>query len=153
MKQNYNAEIASVPMIVKDIDEMLPALKTEKKTRIKTLLAAEESAARLIEHSVPGSQLRLSVRRVLDDVTIVMRTPGERIDFVYDAQKLEIDQETVGPEAESLIRNIVLKSFTKDIRYQNKAGWNIVTLNTARRPGHSSTRRWSPWPQPSWWAC
>ena len=90
---------------------------------------------------------------MLDDVTIVMRTPGERIDFVYDAPKLEIDQETVGPEAESLIRNIVLKSFTKDIRYQNKAGWNIVTLNTARRPGHSSTRRWSPWPQPSWWAC
>lgn len=134
MQQSYNAEIASLPMIVKDIEEMLLALKTEKKTRIKTLLAAEESAARLIEHSVPGSQLRLSVRRVLDDVTIVMRTPGEKIDFVYDAPKLEIDQETVGPEAESLIRNIVLKSFTKDIRYQNKAGWNIVTLNTARSP-------------------
>ena len=134
MQQSCNAEIASLPMIVKDIEEMLLALKTEKKTRIKTLLAAEESAARLIEHSVPGSQLRLSVRRVLDDVTIVMRTPGERIDFVYDAPKLEIDQETVGPEAESLIRNIVLKSFTKDIRYQNKAGWSIVTLNTARSP-------------------
>ena len=40
----------------------------------------------------------------------------------------------MGPEAESLIRNIMLKSFTKDIRYQNKAGRNIVTLKTARSP-------------------
>ena len=55
MQQSCNAEIASLPMIVKDIEEMLLALKIEKKTRIKTLLAAEESAARLIEHSVPGS--------------------------------------------------------------------------------------------------
>ena len=134
MKQSFKAEIASLPLIVKAIEEKLLALKTEKKTRVKTLLAAEESAARLIEHSAPGSQLRLSVRRLLDDVTIVMAAPGERIDFVYDAPKLDIDQETVGPEAESLIRNIMLKSFTKDICYQNKAGRNIVTLKTARSP-------------------
>lgn len=134
MKQSYNAEIASLPMIVKAIDDTLLELKTEKRTRVKTLLAAEESAARLIEHSAPGSRLGLSVRRVLDDVTIVMTAPGGKIDFVYDAPELDIDQETVGPEAESLIRNIVLKSFTSDIRYQNKAGRNIVTLKTARSP-------------------
>ena len=134
MKQSYNAEIASLPMIVKAIEEKLLALKTEKKTRVKTLLAAEESATRLIEHSAPGSRLTLSVRRMLDDVTIVMTAPGERIDFTYDAPKLDIDQETVGPEAESLIRNIVLKSFTSDIRHHYKAGRNIVTLKTARSP-------------------
>ena len=134
MKQSYNAEIASLPIIVKTIEEKLLALKTEKKTRVKTLLAAEESATRLIEHSAPGSRLTLSVRRMLDDVTIVMTAPGERIDFTYDAPKLDIDQETVGPESESLIRNIVLKSFTSDIRHHYKAGQNIVTLKTARSP-------------------
>ena len=134
MKQDFSAEISSLPMIVKAIEDALIKLRTEQKIRVKTLLAAEESAARLIEHSTPGSSLRLSVRRVLDDVTITMTASGDPVDFIPDSPELGIDQETVGPESESLIRSIVLKSFSSDIRYQNKAGRNIVRLTTARSP-------------------
>ena len=63
MKQNFKAEMSSLPMIVKAIEDTLIKLKTEPKTRIRTMLAAEESATKLIEHSKPGSQLSLSVRR------------------------------------------------------------------------------------------
>lgn len=134
MKQNFYAENASIPEIMKTIEDALIKLKTEKKIRVRTLLAAEESAARLIEHSPAGSKLRLSVRRVLDDVTITMTAPGDHIDFIPDSPELGIDQETVGPESEGLIRSIVLKSFSSDIRYQNKSGQNIVRLKTARSP-------------------
>ena len=134
MKQNFNAEMSSLPMIIKAIEDTLVKLKTEKKTCIRTILAAEESAAKLIEHSAPGSQLCLSVRRFLDDVTIAMTVPGEKFDFIPESPDLAIDQETVGPESESLIRSIVLKSFSGDIRYQYKADRNIVRLKTARSP-------------------
>ena len=134
MKQNFKAEMSSLPMIVKAIEDTLIKLKTEPKTRIRTMLAAEESATKLIEHSKPGSQLSLSVRRVMANINVVMTVPGEKFEFIPDSPGLAIDQEMVGPESESLIRSIVLKSFSSDIRYQNKADRNIVRLKTARSP-------------------
>ena len=134
MKQDFSADASSLPLIIGTIEETLKKKKTEKHTRTRTLLAAEESAARLIEHSKPGSKLRLSIRRVFDDVTITMTVPGEAFDFVSDTPDLVFDQETVGPESESMIRNIVLKSFSGGIRYQNTAGRNIVRLTMARSP-------------------
>lgn len=134
MKQDFSADASSLPLITGIIEETLKKKKTEKHTRTRTLLAAEESAARLIEHSKPGSKLRLSIRRVFDDVTITMTVPGEAFDFVSDTPDLVFDQETVGPESESMIRSIVLKSFSGGIRYQNTAGRNIVRLTMARSP-------------------
>ncbi len=132
MKQNFKAELSSLPMIVETIEGALLKSKTEKGTRIKTMLAAEESAAKLIEHSSPDAVLSLSIQQMLDDVTIMMAVPGEKADFVFDESPSGIDPEMVGPESESLIRNIILKSFSGDVQFQYKAGRNIVRLRTAR---------------------
>ncbi|MBR1478914.1 MAG: dicarboxylate/amino acid:cation symporter [Lachnospiraceae bacterium] len=134
MKQIFKAELSGIPTIVETIEGILLKNKTEKQTRIKTVLAVEESATRLIEHSTPGAMLSLSVRRVLDDVTITMSAPGEKTDFTFEASDFDMDPDMVGPETESLIRNIVLKSFSGDIQYKHKAGANIVRLKTARSP-------------------
>ncbi|MCR5330649.1 MAG: dicarboxylate/amino acid:cation symporter [Lachnospiraceae bacterium] len=134
MKRDFKAELSSLSMITETVESVLIKNKTEKRTRIKTMLAVEEVATRLIEHSLPGSKITLSIRSLLDDVTIIMTAPGEKTDFVFGESELRIDSEMVGPESESLIRNIVLKSFSSDLQHQYKAGSNIVRLKTARSP-------------------
>ena len=100
MKQNFKAELSSLPVIVETIEGVLLKNKTEKRIRIKTVLAAEESPAKLIEHSLPGSMLSLimGIYAILDmfetasnclgDVSatvVVARTEGMLDEKVFHA--------------------------------------------------------------------
>ncbi len=130
----FEAKKDRISDIINTIENELTKWRVENKTKVKTMLAAEESVAMLIEHASPEAKVVLSFRRLFDDVTISLATPGEKFDLAFSSSEMAFDEETIGPESEELIRNIVLKSFAEGVRFHHNAGQNMIRLTTARSP-------------------
>lgn len=133
-KWTFDAKNEEIPHIMKTLEMAISGFRMDPPVRAKTLLAVEESAVLLIEHSRDNSRVRLDVRRTLGDVAISLTAPGESFPFTMETSGFSLEEELSGSDTESFIRNVVLKSYAGDIRYRHKNGRNIVRILTARSP-------------------
>ncbi|MBQ9009746.1 MAG: dicarboxylate/amino acid:cation symporter [Clostridia bacterium] len=133
-KWDFNAQIMEIPQIIKTLEKAISGYRMDPQIQAKTLLAAEESAVRLIEHSKKDARIRLTVRRALGDVTVSLSAAGEAFPFTMDTSAYSLDEDLSGSDTENFIRNVILNSYARNIRYKHKNGRNSVRILTTRSP-------------------
>lgn len=115
------------------IEERLTKYGLKRKEITKSMLAAEEVMGALLEHADNADYLHLSVRRVLDEISIEIAVPGREFSFEKDLNLgISPDIENVGPETERAIRSMILKSFVDDLKYRHRAGMNTVRISVLK---------------------
>ncbi|MBQ9009745.1 MAG: hypothetical protein IJ088_10495 [Clostridia bacterium] len=112
----FNADAGEIPGIIKTLEKAVSGYRMDPQVRAKTLLAVEESAVRLIEHSRDNSRLRLTVRKTLGNVVISLTAAGEAFPFAPDTPDFSLEEELSDSDTERFIRNVLLKSYAGDIR-------------------------------------
>lgn len=115
------------------IEEKLNDYKLDRKDITKSMLASEEVMNALLEHAEKAEYMYLSVRRILDEVSIEISVPGKEFPF---EQSLHIgavvSAEDVGYDTERVIRSTILKSFVDDLKYRYRAGMNTVRISVIK---------------------
>ena len=115
------------------IEERLTSYGLKRKEITKSMLAAEEVMSALLEHADNADYLHLSVRRILDEISIEIAVPGREFSFEKDLHLgISPDIENVGPETERAIRSMILKSFVDDLKYRHRAGMNTVRISVLK---------------------
>lgn len=115
------------------IEQRLAKYGLKKKEISKAMLASEELIVSMAEHACEGAQMQLVIRRLLGEITIEIAMPGEQYDFTEAMQfGVSLDADEVGMEAQSTIRNIILRSFAEDLKYRHRSGVNSVRLTVLR---------------------
>ena len=115
------------------IEEKLKGYKVNRKDVAKSLLASEEVMNSLLEHAENADWMYLSVRRILDEVSIEISVPGK--EFLFEKALnigTNIYADDVGPETERAIRGMILKSFADDFKYRCRAGMNTVRISVVK---------------------
>ena len=133
-KWEFDASKQEVSNIVSTVEQVLVEYRVNKQVRIRTILAVEDSLVRLIDNSHGTSKVQLKVSGFLGDIKITLSTEGESFEFVADTPEIVLDDEIAGSDSENFIRNIVLRSYAKDIRYKHKNGKNYVSILTVKSP-------------------
>ncbi|MBR5225924.1 MAG: cation:dicarboxylase symporter family transporter [Clostridia bacterium] len=115
------------------IEERLTRYGLKRKEITKSMLAAEEVMSALLEHADNADYLHLSLRRVLDEISIEIAIPGREFSFEKDLNLgISPDIENVGPETERAIRSMILKSFVDDLKYRYRSGMNTVRISVLK---------------------
>ena len=115
------------------IEERLTSYGLKRKEITKSMLAAEEVMSALLEHADNGDYLHLSVRRILDEISIEIAVPGKEFAFENGLNMgISTDMDEVGPETERAIRSMILKSFVDDLKYRHRAGMNTVRISVLK---------------------
>lgn len=129
-KKQIPYDIQCVPDGVSFIQSSLEECGSERKSIIRTLLLTEELLVKLI-----GSQTKESEGSVWIQVTSMF---GEtRIRIWGKGEKLEIPESITSlvdaddPEAEEVIRNIVLKAYQDNLNMKYRNGINTVSIRVA----------------------
>ena len=112
------------------IEQRLTSYGLKRKEIAKSMLAAEEVMSALLEYADNADYLHLSVRRILDEISIEIAVPGREFAFENGLNVgISADMEEVGPETERAIRSMILKSFVDDLKYRHRAGMNTVRIS------------------------
>ena len=115
------------------IEEKLNYYKLNRKDIAKSMLASEEVMNALLEHSEKAEYIYLSVRRVLDEISIEISVPGKEFPFEKALHiGAAVSAEDVGYETERAIRSTILKSFVDDLKYRYRAGMNTVRISVIK---------------------
>ena len=115
------------------IEEKLNYYKLDRKDISKSMLASEEVMNALLEHSEKAEYIYLSVRRVLDEISIEISVPGKEFPFEKSLNiGATVSAEDVGYETERAIRSTILKSFVDDLKYRYRAGMNTVRISVIK---------------------
>ena len=115
------------------IETQLTEYGLKRKEITKSMLAAEEVMNALLEYSENADSMHISVRRVLDEISIEIAVPGREFSFEKSLSLgVTADVEDVGPDAERAIRNTILKSFVDDLKYRHRGSMNTVRISVQR---------------------
>ncbi len=128
------------PMSTKDIDKPLAHIqsfleecKMDRESISRGILAAEETIGSLAAHASGEGSLRVVTRRFLGEITVEMAAPGEEYTLTESmpAARFPLDED-IGPETQEAIRNVVIRSMVKGLRYRHARGENYIRLTLAK---------------------
>ena len=109
-------------------------MKLSAKDRVRSELMCEEALVNLMNHSdfTKRSTFSVNVRKFFGDVVIDFAVPGEDFEFSGGTgiQSLKDDDDL--QESYEAIRNIVLRSFSGNIRYKHSGNLNTVRIKAVR---------------------
>lgn len=110
------------------VESALKELRVDNKLAMRTVLMIEELIPQFIENSVPGGELRISVRKSLGELSVTITSEGERFDpFEFGTEGSLLSDEVSDKDKQYAIRSILLKSLGNDLKVSNRNG-----VNTAR---------------------
>ena len=116
------------------IHEQLAAMKLKTKDAIRAELMCEDSLVSLMDNADFSGMgyFRVNVRKVFGTVIIDLAVPGREFEFSGGTgiQPLKDDDEL--QESYEAIRNIVLRSFSGNIRYRHSGNLNTVRIKAVR---------------------
>ena len=103
------------------------------KDSMKSTLIAEEAIGSLVSHGTGEGSLRLSMRKRLGNIKIEMSAPGTEYPLLDNMQSAVLpEDEDMGQEALDVIRNIMLRSLSDDLKYRHKDGYNFIRLSLVK---------------------
>lgn len=115
------------------IEQKLTKYGLQRKDVTKKMLVAEEVMAALLAHGDHPDSMNLSVRRILDDISIEIAVKGAEFPFEKSLSVgQDVDTEDLAPDAEIAIRNMILRSVVEDLKYRCKNGVNSVRITVAK---------------------
>ena len=116
------------------LEQQLEKYGLKKKEITKARLISEELMVSLIGHAnADAAYMLIGVRKWLGEIIVDISVPGTSYDFAGSMDmSVPLDTETIGNDAEMVIRNTILKSFAADLKYRNQAGVNSVRITVIR---------------------
>jgi len=115
------------------IEQILGGYGLKRRDVIKKMLAAEEVMTVLLDHGKKARDIRLSIRRLLGDITIEISVAGEEFPFEQSLHfGVDLDTEELGADAELTIRNTILRSVVEDLKYRHRSGMNSVRITVVK---------------------
>lgn len=111
------------------IRERFRALNLTKKESSRAELMCEETLSALIEH-VNRERVKfiyVNVRKFLGNISVELKVPGDEFSF-SESISHDYDDEDETSSAEA-IRNIILRSFSENIRYRHSGKFNTVKIS------------------------
>lgn len=115
------------------IEEKLTKYGLNRKDITKSMLTAEEVMTSLLENSESPDRIYLSIRRVFEDISIEISVAGREFSFEKSlAFGTPLDMEDIGPDTELTIRNMILRSVVKDLKYRHRNGINSVRITVVK---------------------
>lgn len=118
-------KIENISAAVEFIEVELTAKKLKRREILRAMLSAEESIVKLIEHSNAEKNLQIDVYKSFGNIYVKIESRGEKFDFYSESQ--------IGEEfEEDAIRDIILKNFSENIKYENKNRKNIILITVKK---------------------
>lgn len=114
------------------VKQFLTDCQVEKKARIKALLVVEEALGSLIDHR-NGDDMNICVNSLLGTVTIELSIKGEQFSLTENMKSAKLPKEgEMDASTQDVIRNILLRSMTDDLKYRHKEGVNYVQVTLVK---------------------
>lgn len=111
--------------------QTLKDFKLDSKERLRTELTCEEVLMRLLEHGnfEKRNTISISINKILGNVSIDMRVPGNEFEFLPrpDFDEIENDEETAAS-----VQNIILRSLGDRISFKHSGDYNTVRVQVYR---------------------
>ena len=137
-KRQFSADIQRLDEITRFVGGKLCECKTERRNRVKAVLAVEEAAGSLISHrgnSEGTGKITVIFKAEFGNVSIELKADGEEYSLADNmASTALMNDENDGDDIQESLRNIILKSMTEDIRYTHKNGVNYIRMTVVRSP-------------------
>ncbi len=137
-KRQFGADIQSLDEITRFVGGKLDECKTERRNRVKAVLAVEEAAGSLISHgdnSDGTGKITVIFKAEFGNVSIELKADGKEYSLADNmASTSLLNDENNGDDIQESLRNIILKSLTADIRYTHKNGVNYIRMTVIRSP-------------------
>ncbi len=100
---------------------------------MKSTLIAEEAIGSLVSHSEGEGKLRVSIHKMLGNITIEMSAPGVEYPLLDNIESAAIpEDDEMGRDALDVIRNIMLRSFAENLKYRHKDGYNHIRMTLVK---------------------
>ncbi len=112
----------------------LADVRIEDKARVKALLVVEEVLGSLLAHRRgEGGDVRVRARSLLGSVTIELSLAGEPFSLTENMKSAALPKDAEMDEGtQDVIRNILLRSLTDDLKYRHKDGVNHVRVTLVK---------------------
>lgn len=120
--------LEDISRAVVEVEERLRAYKLSATDLAHSLLTLEETLVKMGEAAGKTDRISIRVRKGLKKVKIKLSCRGREIridDGLIDSADIDTDN---GPEAESIIRDMVLRANSDRLRYRNVKGVNVVDI-------------------------
>ncbi len=115
------------------VQDTLKEYGISSKDSMKSTLIAEEAIGSLVAHASGEGNLRLSMRKRLGNIKIEMSAPGTEYPLLDNMESAVLPaDEDMGQEALDVIRNIMLRSLSDDLKYRHKDGYNYIRLSLVK---------------------
>lgn len=112
------------------IQAALEECGTDRKKIVRVLLLAEEILVKLVSQYQEKTKdsISIQVSSILGETRIHIKGKGDKLEIPESVASLEDSDD---PEAEEVIRNIVLKAYQDDLDMKYRNGVNSVTIRVA----------------------
>jgi Na+/H+-dicarboxylate symporter len=131
-KRNFAIEgTQTISDCIEYVETVLTGMKVPKKLIVRSCLVVEEALVELLAQKKAEGEVRIQIRRLFGDASIMISVPGEEYDPYWgnmkftetDAFDAEEDE-----ERDRAIRAILLKSYGEDLKFSYKGEKNRVRI-------------------------
>lgn len=130
MAEILSADAQGVEQGTEMIRSFLKKKGVKENLNTRFVLIAEESMVDLIQHADQDSQLSISMKRFLEEIYVEISVKGEA--YRFGDRLITFPEElwaVPNSDAESAIRNRILSSHSRNIKYKHKNGVNFIHLS------------------------
>lgn len=129
------SQLSELPAALDFLEIQLTTAKVDRRQIVRSMLNTEEI---LVEFLNEGMSVTLVVLNLLGAVSIRMSAKGLQIALKgLHGEFQDLDVSQAGPEAEAVIRSLILRAQEKQIRFRWIHGINVVVLSVQKSPNHS----------------
>ena len=130
--KTVKANIAGVGEATEFVEGFLSEYGIKTKALLRAVLTTEESVGSLVAHAKAGSDINIRISAFLGTVTIELSSEGEEYDLSETVDIADsLEAKSLG-DAQSMLRNIILKSSVDDLKYRHKYGVNQIRMTIVR---------------------
>lgn len=119
--------LAAISNAVMEVETQLKAYKIDSKDLASSLLTLEETLVKMGEAASETDKITLKIRKSIKNVKIRLSCRGNAMKM-NDTLATGVLDDDFGPEAENMIRDMVLHANSERFRYHNAKGVNTVDI-------------------------
>ena len=133
-RKSFAADNKGIEEIVSLVRSALDEYGAKGKDAEKTVLAAEEAAGSLAEHTPEGGMINVSIRKFPGALNIELSSEGAKYSL-KDGMGNVLDDADAKDAAQDMIRDVLLKAMSSRVKYRHVHGTNMlfITHHRSRR--------------------
>ena len=130
----FHSDDAGFAQAMNLVQSFLQDSKTEEKARGSAMLVVEEALGSLIHHrSGVNSDIRISARSLFGSIILELSVPGEEFSLTENMKSAELPGiRQMNEDTQDVVRNILLRSLTDDLKYRHKNGVNYIRVTLVK---------------------